>query len=96
MASRKLPTLCEIAARLKSELAFYERVLKHPKTPRVSKVLLGTAIAYFLTPIDIIPDFIPIVGHLDDLLIVPGLIWLALRYIPPDVIASCRQIAPAH
>jgi uncharacterized membrane protein YkvA (DUF1232 family) len=56
----------------------------------LSRILLGAAIAYFLTPIDFIPDFIPVLGHLDDLIIVPGLIWLSFRFIPPGVIRSCR------
>ena len=92
VATRKLPSVRKIGARLKRELDFYRRVLAHPRTPKVSKVLLGAAIAYFLTPIDLIPDFIPVIGHLDDLVIVPGLIWLAFRFIPREVIATCRQI----
>jgi uncharacterized membrane protein YkvA (DUF1232 family) len=66
-------------------------VLAHPDTPWLARFLLGGAIAYFLTPIDLIPDFIPVVGHLDDILIVPGLIWLAFRLIPADVVESCRS-----
>jgi len=88
--SPKLPSLREIGARIKKELGFYRRVLAHPNTPWLSRILLGVAIAYFLTPIDLIPDFIPVLGHLDDLIIVPGLIWLSFRFIPPGVIRSCR------
>lgn len=80
----------EIAARVGRELAFYRLVIAHPQTPWLSKVLLGGAVAYFVSPIDLIPDVIPILGQLDDLLIVPGLIYLAFRLVPSEVIASCR------
>lgn len=73
------------------EIEFYRRVLRHPQTPQLSKVLLGAAIAYAVSPIDLIPDFIPVVGHLDDLVILPLLIWMAVRMIPKTVIAECRQ-----
>lgn len=92
MASPKLPSLRQIGERIKRELGFYRRVLAHPDTPWLSRVLLGAAIAYFLTPIDLIPDFIPVLGHLDDLIIVPGLIWLSFRFIPADVIRACRLV----
>ncbi len=87
-----MSTLSQITGRLKTELAYYRCLMKHPKTPRISRVLLGVAIAYFLTPIDIIPDFIPVLGHLDDVLIVPGLVWLAMRLVPAEISASCRAI----
>jgi uncharacterized membrane protein YkvA (DUF1232 family) len=85
-----MASLEAIFGRVKAELAFYRRVLAHPSTPWLSRVLLGVAIAYFVSPIDLIPDVIPILGQLDDLLIVPGLIFIALRLIPPAVIESCR------
>lgn len=86
-----MTALRRIAGRLKLELNYYRCLISHPRTPKVSRILLGAAIAYFLTPIDIIPDFIPILGHLDDILIVPGLIWLAMRLVPVEVSASCRS-----
>ena len=82
--------LREIAGRLKTELAVYRLVLKHPRTPRLAKFLLGMAVGYALLPFDLIPDFIPVIGHLDDLVIVPGLVILALKLIPPEVVAECR------
>lgn len=82
--------------RFRQEVAFYRLVLRHPRTPRASKFFLGAAITYALTPIDLIPDFIPVLGHLDDVIIVPTLIWLALRLIPKDVIADCRQQAKVN
>jgi len=83
----------QVSVRLKAELEYYRCLMKHPKTPRISRILLGAAIAYFLSPIDIIPDFIPVLGHLDDVLIVPGLIWLAMRLVPSEISASCRSIS---
>ncbi len=78
------------------EIAFYRRVLRHPRTPRVSRVLLGCAIAYALSPIDLIPDFIPLAGHLDDVLILPVMIWFSFHLIPREVLAECRAGRSAH
>jgi uncharacterized membrane protein YkvA (DUF1232 family) len=77
--------------RFVQEIEFYRRVLRHPKTPFISKLLLGLAIAYVLSPIDIIPDFIPGLGHLDDLIVLPLLIGLAVILIPKSVFIDCRQ-----
>jgi uncharacterized membrane protein YkvA (DUF1232 family) len=82
--------LGEIAKRLKNELAFYQLVLRHPNTPKLAKFLLWLAIGYVLLPFDLIPDFLPVIGQLDDLVIVPGLIYLALKAIPDTVIQECR------
>lgn len=77
--------------KVKREIAYYRALLTHPRTPRISKWLLGGAIAYFVSPIDLIPDGIPILGQLDDLLIVPTLISAALAFIPTSVKAECRK-----
>jgi uncharacterized membrane protein YkvA (DUF1232 family) len=63
---------------------------KHPKTPLVAKALTFFVVAYALSPIDPIPDFIPIIGFLDEALVLPGLIWLAIKLIPADVLEECR------
>jgi len=72
------------------ELEVWRTVLKDERTPRLTRWLLGFAIAYALSPIDLIPDWVPLVGHVDDILIVPVLVWLALRYLPEGVVAECR------
>ena len=83
--------LQEVTKRCKRELQVYRLVLRDPRTPRLAKILLGVAVGYALLPFDLIPDFIPVIGHLDDLLIVPGLVFLALKLIPPEIVAECRQ-----
>ncbi|WP_442975402.1 YkvA family protein, partial [Salmonella enterica] len=55
------------------------------------KVLCAIVVAYALSPIDLIPDFIPILGFVDDALLLPGLMWLAIKAMPPDLLAQCRQ-----
>jgi len=85
--------LRQLARRIRREIAVYQRVLRHPRTPRLAKWLLGLAIGYLLMPFDLIPDWIPVVGYVDDLIIVPVLVILALRLVPRDVIAECRRDA---
>ena len=84
--------LQNLVRRFSKEIEFYKRVYRHARTPRVSKFFLGAAIAYVASPVDLIPDFIPGIGHLDDLLIVPLFIWIAVRFIPKSVIAECKEI----
>ena len=66
---------------------------KHPATPWYAKALGFFVVAYALSPIDLIPDFIPVLGYLDDVLLLPGLIWLTIRLLPPEVLADCRDRA---
>ena len=66
---------------------------KHPRTPFMAKAISVFVVAYALSPIDPIPDFIPIIGFLDEALLLPGLIWLAIRLIPADVLEECRNQA---
>ena len=82
-----------IWGRFQREVRTYQRILRHPRTPTLSKLLLGAALAYALSPIDIIPDWVPVLGYLDDMLIVPGLVGLALGMVPPDVVEECRPKA---
>ena len=85
--------LKSLGKQLKREFAAYRLVLKHPQTPWVAKLFLGLAVGYLLLPFDLIPDFIPVLGYLDDLLIVPAGIWLAFRLIPAPVLQELRAIA---
>ena len=87
--------LAALARAFKREFAIYRCALRHPATPWLAKALLGLAVGYALLPFDLIPDFLPIIGQLDDLIIVPGLIWLALRLIPPTVMDECRAKNPS-
>ncbi len=75
----------------KRELTVYRLILRDPRTPLLAKVALGLAVGYALLPFDLIPDFLPIIGHVDDMLLVPALIFLALKYIPLAVIEDCRR-----
>lgn len=86
-----MQNLKTIANNFKDELNIYRLVLQHERTPWLARILLGAAIGYFLSPIDLIPDPIPVLGQLDDLLIVPGLMFLALRLVPKEVVNECRE-----
>ena len=79
--------------RFEHELRVYQLVLKDRRTPTPAKWLLGIAVAYALSPVDLIPDFIPVLGHLDDLVILPLLVITAVKLIPPSVIEDCRAQA---
>ena len=68
---------------------------RDPRVPWYAKALAVAIAAYALSPIDLIPDFIPVIGYLDDLILLPIGIWLAIRLIPPDVMAECRTSASA-
>jgi uncharacterized membrane protein YkvA (DUF1232 family) len=80
----------QITAGLRRNLNVYRSLLSHPRCPWTAKVLLGLAVAYALSPIDIIPDFIPVLGHLDDAVILPVVLLLALRFIPKDLMEEVR------
>ena len=66
---------------------------RHPSTPWYAKAVAAGVAAYAFSPIDLIPDFIPVIGYLDDLIIVPAGIALAVRMVPDDVLAECRARA---
>jgi uncharacterized membrane protein YkvA (DUF1232 family) len=83
--------LKQIASKLKAEFEFYRRLQQHPKTPVLAKALLWLAIGYILMPFDLIPDFLPVIGQLDELVIIPLLLYLALKFTPSDIIAACRN-----
>ena len=78
---------------LKREVALLWLAARDPRVPLAAKLVAGLVAAYALSPIDLIPDFIPVLGLLDDLLIVPAGIWLAMRLIPPGLLATLRAEA---
>src|SRR5438132_13471399 len=80
----------EITRAFKRELIVYQRVLRDERTPVVAKLFLDLAIGYLLMPFDLIPDFIPVIGHLDDVVIVPALVFIALRFVPRELVAEHR------
>ena len=80
----------DLARTFKRELAVYRRVLADARTPLGAKIFLGLAVGYLCMPFDLIPDFIPVLGHLDDAIIVPGLVYIALRFVPRELVAEQR------
>jgi len=66
---------------------------KHADTPLVAKLLCVLVVAYALSPIDLIPDFVPVLGYLDDVILLPCLIWIAIKLIPASVLTECRTKA---
>lgn len=64
---------------------------RHPRVPWYAKLLALAVVGYALSPIDLIPDFIPVLGYLDDLVLIPLGILLVMRLIPPDVLDECRR-----
>ena len=91
-----LEKLKQIGARLKAEFNFYQRLQKHPQTPKLAKALLWLAIGYVLMPFDLIPDFLPIIGQLDEVVIIPLLLYGALKLTPDAIVVECRaEIATA-
>ncbi len=85
--------LKERAKQLKTDIPAVFIALRKKETPVLAKVLAGIAVAYALSPIDLIPDFIPVLGYLDDVLILPGLVALVIKMIPPAVFKECRKEA---
>ncbi len=81
------------AKQLKTDLPAVFLALKRKETPWTAKALAALTIGYALSPIDLIPDFIPVLGYLDDLILLPALVALTIRLIPAEVLASCRAEA---
>ena len=75
---------------LKAETLALYLAYRDPRTPWYAKVWAAIVVAYAFSPVDLIPDFIPVLGYLDDLLLIPLGIALALKLIPPDVMADSR------
>jgi uncharacterized membrane protein YkvA (DUF1232 family) len=88
-------TVAERLRALKRETMALYFAARDPRTPLVAKVLAAVVVAYALSPIDLIPDFIPVIGLIDDLVLLPLGIALVLRLIPPEAMADGRAKAEA-
>ena len=78
---------------LKAEAFALYLAARDPRTPWYAKLLVAGIVAYALSPIDLIPDFVPVLGYLDDLILIPIGIALAIKLVPPQVLAECRARA---
>ena len=82
--------LKERARKLKTDLPALFLALKDRETPVLAKVFAGITVAYALSPVDLIPDFIPVLGYLDDVILLPTLIVITVKLIPAPVLERCR------
>jgi len=92
---RIVQTLREWARRIRRDVLTLWFTSKHPRTPWYAKALGAIAVAYALSPIDLIPDFIPVLGYLDEVILLPVLIWLTVRMLPHEVLLDSRSHAQA-
>ncbi|MCI0709148.1 MAG: DUF1232 domain-containing protein [Chloroflexi bacterium] len=83
----------EAATQLKQEVNAIYWSARHPRTSWWAKVWILLVVAYAISPIDLIPDFIPVLGYLDDLLLIPIGLYIAIQLIPPDVLVESRKMA---
>ena len=78
---------------LKYDVSALYLVYKRKDVPVYAKIMIVVTIAYALSPIDLIPDFIPVLGYLDDIILVPFFIYISLKLIPKEIMAECREQA---
>ena len=88
-----LASLKERIRHLTTETHALYLAARHPGTPWYAKLFVAGVVAYALSPIDLIPDFIPVLGYLDDLILIPLGIAVAIRLVPSSVLAECRDRA---
>ncbi|MEA3193703.1 MAG: hypothetical protein QOD26_2036 [Betaproteobacteria bacterium] len=93
MASLSLASLKARARQVKVDLIALALATKDPRTPWYAKLIVAGCVAYALSPVDVIPDFIPVIGLIDDLIFIPIALALAVRFIPEPVLADCRSRA---
>ena len=84
------------AKQLRTEIVALYLASKHPRTPWYAKVLAALIIGYALSPIDLIPDFIHVLGYLDDLILIPAGVALLVKLIPKDILEECRAKAQSN
>jgi uncharacterized membrane protein YkvA (DUF1232 family) len=95
LTTHTLQTWKQRARRLEQETYAIYLALRDPRVPWYARLFAACVVGYAFSPIDLIPDFVPVLGYLDDLIIVPLGIALALKLIPPDVMADCRARSQA-
>lgn len=81
------------AKELKRDVLVLWFALKDARTPLLAKAVAFVTVAYALSPIDLIPDFIPVLGYLDDIILIPILIWITLKFVPDEVMSQSRKQA---
>lgn len=86
----RLQALRQRARQLKIELIALALATRHPRTPWYAKLVVAGCVAYALTPVDFVPDAIPVIGLIDDLVFIPLAVALAVRFVPAPVLADCR------
>lgn len=84
------------ARRLKNEVIAIYFVMKHPETPLYAKIFAAIIVGYALSPIDLIPDFIPVLGYVDDAILLPLGIALVIKMIPANILVACREEAKTN
>lgn len=99
MTTKKKPALKQLsgwARKLKQDTFTVYFALRHPRCPWHARILAAFLTAYAFSPIDLIPDFIPVLGYLDEIVLLPVGIWLVLSLIPESVLTECRRKATEH
>lgn len=81
------------AKNLKRDIPAVYLALRNKNTPVIARIFAAITVCYALSPIDLIPDFIPILGYLDDVILLPALIALTVRFIPKNVLEQCKEQA---
>ena len=83
--------LKERAKKLNTDIPAIFLALKDKETPIIAKIFAGITVAYALSPIDLIPDFIPVLGYLDDVILLPAFVALTIKFIPNDILEKNRN-----
>jgi uncharacterized membrane protein YkvA (DUF1232 family) len=88
---RRLGLLLILWRRFRAEAAMVWRMLFDRRVPAISKVIAIAALVYLASPVDFVSDFVPVIGWLDDGVVLAGLLWLAYRFLPPDLYEAIRR-----
>ena len=91
-----LDKLKRSARNLKKEIKVLAVVYRDPRTPWYARLFIAVILAYSLSPIDLIPDFIPVLGYVDDLILIPLGIYLAIKMIPGEIFTEAHQVVSAR